>query len=224
MRKLLVIIMLCLIPALAWAAIGNNTQLVVHPTCVDINQQYQFRLRVNFFSPDGERLRFAQFTTGDFWDIIAVQNPAYVDVPGAWSHQVNPNGNVISWLFTSQTGYGGDVGTGDAIVYTFDAVAHQKNDLNVTMYIEGDTGGAPPHNKTWEFKFPLCSGDDDTADDDVDDDVVDDDTVDDDVVDDDVVDDDEVDDDTVDDDTTDDDAVGDDDGGDDDDSGSSCGC
>ena len=233
MKKLFALL-LCLVPVVAWAAIGNNTSLDYTPACLNLGQQYHFGLTIHFFSPDGERLRFAQFWTGDFWDVAAVQDPAAVNVAGTWSHNVNPAGNVISWTFSSQSGYGGDVGNGNSITFTFDATATAPNDLGVLMYIEGDTSGGTPHTKSWSFTYPLCA-DDDTADDDVDDDIdddvdddtdddidddVDDDATDDDATDDDADDDDAIDDDAADDDVADDDldddGVADDDSGDDD--------
>jgi len=208
--KKLIAFAFCLAPLMLLGAIGPETTLISTPTCLYLNQQNDFTMTVYFFSPDGERLDYAQFWTGNFWNIADVEDPAAVDMPGYWSHQINPAGNVISWWFTREGGYGGDVGDGHSITFAFTAMPTLENDLNVTMYIEGDTNGQPPHNKSWLFAIPLCA-DDDTADDDtIDDDTIDDDTINDDTVDDDTVDDDTVDDDTVDDDTADDDTVDDD--------------
>jgi hypothetical protein len=146
-----------------------------------------------------------------------VQNPASVDVPGTWHHQVNQAGNVISWWFTANSGIGGDVGAGGSITFTFNATVDPPGDLDVMMYIEGDTNGGPPHTKSWTYTYPECADDDDddddtTADDDNDDDAADDDAADDDAADDDAADDDAADDD---------DDNGDDD---DDDDDNGCGC
>ncbi len=214
MKKWLVIL-LCVAPVLAWASIGDDTALDNSPQCVTVGDQAHFAMTIHFSSPDGERLIFAQFWTGNFWDVTAVQDPAAVDVTGAWSHVVNPAGNVISWSFAAQSGSGGDVGDGHSITFTFDATATQVDDLDVTMYIEGDTNGAAPHTKSWSFTYPLCADDDTTDDDAVDDDTVDDDAADDDAADDDGADDDAADDDAADDDASDDD-ISDDDSADDD--------
>ena len=201
--KKLVVILLCLIPVVAWGAIGTNTSYDFSPDCVILDEEQAFAVTLHFMSPDGERLTFAQFWIGDFWDIGTVQDPAAVDVPGTWSHVVNPAGNVISWSFAANSGQGGDVGTGHSITFQFDATPTLANDLDLFLYIEGDTTGGSPHTMNWAFSATECADDDVTDDDVTDDDVTDDDS-DDDVTDDDS--DDDVTDDDSDDDVTDDDS------------------
>ncbi len=171
MKKTLMVLFF-LTAVLALGAISDSTTVIFGPACVTLNQPQHFSAEIRYASPDLERLIFAQFATGNFWHITAVQDPHSVDVPGTWSHSVNAAGNNISWSFTAASGHGGgDVGNGASITFTFDATATAANDLNVGMYIEGDQASSdPPHTKSWSYAYNACGDDDDdddtTADDD----------------------------------------------------------
>jgi len=227
MKQLLWVFCILLLPIGGWAAIGSNTDINISPACVLPGEPYHFQIRVDFMSPDGEKLKAFQFWIGDTWSFDETYVPAAGSVPGSWSVTVNPNGNVAEWTFTRANGQpGGGVASGESVTFAFDGTVGTENDMGIQAHIWGDVAvPTGPHTMEWIADYPICSADDDTADDDstpTDDDTTpaDDDTT---PTDDDTT---PADDDTTptDDDTT---PAADDDSGDDDkgdDSGESCGC
>ncbi|MBZ0274080.1 hypothetical protein K8I61_18725 [bacterium] len=189
------------------AEVGADTEATEDaPVCLDAGVEQLFEATVTFHSPDGEGMKGAQIWIGDTWEFGDVFAPAAGSIPGAWSVQVNPAGNVVEWEFTRENDEpGGGLVDGESVTFTFEATAGDPGE-NVDLYVFGDVAApAVPHERMIPLGWDVCAGDDDTGDDDTgDDDSADDDTGDDDTGDDDTGDDDSADDDSADDDMDDD--------------------